>query len=234
MEPLCSKISSSGSLEKKLAGRCLSVCMYFRQAFSTLEPKRLVGSGRANSHSMRRSGGKTMATVSNRSVAHGTCHVRSRKPLQKNCTPGSGQTNKRTRLKLGGLIATVDGLHPWERRRWRPLHTCGRHVNSDFIISVFAYERRVRLGREGHRSTWRDVLLEDFLWWVAGKKQSGRCLCVCMYVCPSIFASGARTAGWIGTGEYSFDAPERRKDDGNSFGPIGCTWRQYLVQYRRV
>ena len=47
---------------------------------------------------------------------------------------------------------------------------------------------------------------------------------VCVYVCPSIFASGARTAGRIGTGEYSFDAPERRKDDGNSFELIGCTW----------
>ena len=71
-------------------------------------------------------------------------------------------------------------------------------------------------------------MLGDFLWWVAGEKLAGRCLCVCMYVgmsvCPSIFASGARTAGPIGTGEYPFDAPERRKDDGNGLGPIGCTW----------
>ena len=47
---------------------------------------------------------------------------------------------------------------------------------------------------------------------------------VCLSVCQSIFVSGPRTAGWIGTGEYSFDAPERWKDDGNNFGPIGCTW----------
>ena len=33
---------------------------------------------------------------------------------------------------------------------------------------------------------------------------------VCMHVCSSIFASGARTAGRIGTGEYSFDPPKRR------------------------
>ena len=32
----------------------------------------------------------------------------------------------------------------------------GRHVNSDFIISVFAQDRRVRLGRKGHRSTRTD------------------------------------------------------------------------------
>ena len=50
------------------------------------------------------------------------------------------------------------------------------------------------------------------------------CMYVCMSVCSSIFASGARTAGRIGTGEYSFDATERQKDDGNIFIPIGCTW----------
>ena len=38
-------------------------------------------------------------------------------------------------------------------------------------------------------------------------------LYVCLSVCPSIFASGAQTPGPIGTGEYSFDAPERREDD---------------------
>ena len=52
---------------------------------------------------------------------------------------------------------------------------------------------------------------------------------VCVYVCMSVrlfkhFASGDRAAGQIGTGQYSFDAPEWRKDVENSFGPIGCTW----------
>ena len=47
---------------------------------------------------------------------------------------------------------------------------------------------------------------------------------VCLSVCPSIFAFGARTASWIGKGEYSFNAPERRKDNDSDFGPIGCTW----------
>ena len=37
------------------------------------------------------------------------------------------------------------------------------------------------------------------------------CVYVCMSTCSSIYASGARTAGRIGMGEYSFDAPERRK-----------------------
>ena len=54
--------------------------------------------------------------------------------------------------------------------------------------------------------------------------RAGVCLYLCMYVCPRIFASGARTAGRIETGEYSCDGPKRRKDDGNSFGPFGSTW----------
>ena len=56
------------------------------------------------------------------------------------------------------------------------------------------------------------------------EKNAGRPVFVCMYVCPSIFASGARTVGRIGTGEYSLYANEKRKNDGNDFGPIGCTW----------
>ena len=54
------------------------------------------------------------------------------------------------------------------------------------------------------------------------EKLAWRCLCVCMY-CQSTFASGARTAGRMETGEYSIDGPARWKDDGISFGPIGCT-----------
>ena len=37
-------------------------------------------------------------------------------------------------------------------------------------------------------------------------------------------------AGTIGTGKYSFDAPERRKDDGSGFGPISCTWPRKPLQ----
>ena len=71
-------------------------------------------------------------------------------------------------------------------------------------------------------------LLEDFLWWIAGKSRpSGVCPYVCMsaclYVCPSIFGSGGETASQIGTDEHSFDAPERQNDDVNGFGPFGCT-----------
>ena len=48
-----------------------------------------------------------------------------------------------------------------------------------------------------------------------------------MFVCacvPKHFRPGARPAGPVGTCEYSFDAPERRKNDGASCIPIGCTW----------
>ena len=83
-EPLCSKISFGGSMEKVVGPVfvCMSACPSVR-AFSPLEPERLVGSGRANIHSMRRDGGKTMATVSDRSVERGTCLERSRKALHK-------------------------------------------------------------------------------------------------------------------------------------------------------
>ena len=42
--------------------------------------------------------------------------------------------------------------------------------------------------------------------------------------CSSIFVSGARMAGPIGTGEVPFDAPKRRADDGASYEAIGATW----------
>ena len=42
--------------------------------------------------------------------------------------------------------------------------------------------------------------------------------------CSSIFVSGARIAGPIGTGKVPFDAPERRADDGAIYGAIGATW----------
>ena len=68
-------------------------------------------------------------------------------------------------------------------------------------------------------------MIEDFLWWVAEKKFVCVCfcVCVCLCVCSSILAPGARTTGPIGTGGGSFDAPERRKDDGDNRGVIGTT-----------
>ena len=65
-------------------------------------------------------------------------------------------------------------------------------------------------------------MLKDFFW-LGRWENVGRAMFVCLYVCASIFACGARTAGPIGTGKYSFDAPERRKDDGAICEPIGCT-----------
>ena len=52
----------------------------------------------------------------------------------------------------------------------------------------------------------------DFLWWVAVKSWPDRVSdCLCLYVCPSIFESGEKTAGPIGTGETPFDTPEGGK-----------------------
>ena len=47
---------------------------------------------------------------------------------------------------------------------------------------------------------------------------------VYMYISSSIFTSGTRTAGPIGTGECSFDVPEPRGNDGSRSKPIGWTW----------
>ena len=82
-------------------------------ALSPLESERLVGSGRANIHSMRRNSGKTKVSLIDRSVARGMCHVRSRKPFEKDVARDAGQTNGLTRLKPGGMIATMGGLNPY-------------------------------------------------------------------------------------------------------------------------
>ena len=98
---------------KKLSGRCLCVCMYVFpsvQALSPREPERLVGSGRANTRSMRRSGGKTMVPVSDQSVARATCHIDRANHCKKVLAKGAGQTDGRIRLKLSGLLATIGGL----------------------------------------------------------------------------------------------------------------------------
>ena len=95
-------------------------CMHV-QAFSTLEPKGLVGWGRANIHSMCRKGRKTMVMASDQSVAPGTCHVRSRKPLQKSVDSGAGLTSGRIGLKLCTTIATKGGQNPSGTRWCCPL-----------------------------------------------------------------------------------------------------------------
>ena len=81
-----------GSLEKSSrAGVCVFVGMYacpFVQAFWSLWLERLGLLGRANIHSMLRNSGRTMVPNSDRSAAPATCHVRSRKPLQKISSQG--------------------------------------------------------------------------------------------------------------------------------------------------
>ena len=56
-------------------------------------------------------------------------------------------------------------------------------------------------------------------------RKIGSIVFVCLCVCSSIFAPGARTAELIGTSGISFDAPEQRKDDGANRGAIGATWQ---------
>ena len=143
-----------------MAGRCLSVRLSvcpFVKAFSTMEPKRQVRSGWANIHSMHRSGGKTMVTISKQSVARGTCQVRSRKLLQKSCSPGC-RSNHST--DLAENLCDRWPLYGDKIRlgiRWCcPFGICHSHVPSDFINSFIAPERLARFGREGHFSTRTD------------------------------------------------------------------------------
>ena len=46
---------------------------------------------------------------------------------------------------------------------------------------------------------------------------------VSQYVCSSIFVNNVRTAGPIGTGVVSIDAPKRRNDAGAGRGSIDGT-----------
>ena len=50
------------------------------------------------------------------------------------------------------------------------------------------------------------------------------CLSVSQCVCPRIFGNSVRTAGLIGTGDATIDAPNRRNNDGAGRGSIGGTW----------
>ena len=55
-------------------------------------------------------------------------------------------------------------------------------------------------------------------------KEMGSAGPVCLCVYSSILAPGARTTVLIGTGEYLFNAPERRKDNGANCRAIGARW----------
>ena len=71
---------------------------------------------------------------------------------------------------------------------------------------------------------------EDFLWWVAGKKVGGQML-VRIFKHFGLWSP----SGWsYRMGDYSFDAPERQKDDGTNFGRIGGTWNVRLAVARTL
>ena len=63
--------------------------------------------------------------------------------------------------------------------------------------------------------------------WGVGEKSWAEpdclCVCVCLFVCPSILARGAQTGGPIGAGVVPFGAPIRRNDDGAGRGSVGAT-----------
>ena len=82
------------------------------QTFSSLKSERLVRSWRARYHSKRRNGGETMVPFAEQLVPLGTCHVRSRKPLQKALVKAAGQTNERIRFKFGGPIGSTYHVAP--------------------------------------------------------------------------------------------------------------------------
>ena len=100
--------------------RSVDACVYFK-AFSPLEPERLVRSGRMNVGSVRRNGGKTMVPAADRSVARGTCHGQSRKPLQKIVRP-AGQTSGRIRFNPCEPIVTMGGQ--------------AKKVSDDYIVTL--------------------------------------------------------------------------------------------------
>ena len=87
------------------------VCVFVSpsvEAFLPLEPEEMARSGRANNiHSLRRNDGKTMVTVSDRSVARGTCDLAN--PCKQVVAQVVRQTNGRIQLKLGGPMATIRG-----------------------------------------------------------------------------------------------------------------------------
>ena len=67
------------------------------------------------------------------------------------------------------------------------------------------------------------VMIGVFLCWVGEESLLERvfmCMCACMFV-QYFFDSGEKTAGPTGTGELTFDAPERREDDGPRGRAIG-------------
>ena len=55
-------------------------------------------------------------------------------------------------------------------------------------------------------------------------KKVGPMVFVCLSMCQSILAPGARTAGLIATGEAPFHTLEQQKDDGINCGVMGATW----------
>ena len=61
----------------------------------------------------------------------------------------AGQTNGLIQLEFDGTIATITRLNLLGQATVAPLHTCARHVNIDFIITVLTQELLVqsRLGR---------------------------------------------------------------------------------------
>ena len=103
LKVLRSEISSGERMrEMELVGQ---VCLYVCSSIRHLEHERVARLGRVSILSMRRKGGKTMAPVTDRSVARGTCHMRSRKTSQKissqGCRPNQWTDTSRTLLANG-------------------------------------------------------------------------------------------------------------------------------------
>ena len=154
LEPLCSKISSGGPLEKSSwAGVCLYVCMSVCPSIfdSGAQAAGRIGKGEYSFDAPEqwKHDGNAFRTA-RLHVARVTCDRAN--PCKKVVAKGARQTNGRIQLKLGGLIATTVAVSPFlpfssltllGKRRWCPLHSCGRHVNSDFIIPFFFCARTV-------------------------------------------------------------------------------------------
>ena len=103
------------------------------------------------------------------------------------------------------------------------LHYSGLLIKSEMHIYDFDPQGSARVPCRPlvikEPTLWSKILLLCLQWW----SRKTKLMWAWTHVCPSILASGARTAGLIGTGEALFDAPERWKVDGFICRAIGAT-----------
>ena len=138
---------------------CMYVCMYVRLSkhFGLWSPNGWADrDGRILVRCAGAAGKQWCRLQTDRSHVAGATSCNLAKSYKNFVRGAAGQTNGRILPKLGEPIATMGGCDALGCRRWRPLHTCERHVKRDFTLLYFAPERLVRFGRERHHSNRTD------------------------------------------------------------------------------